>query len=186
MRAFLFIICLTSLASAKCGLWYTSKYTLKWHQFPSERLSSQVICNDIGMYQQCNRAQKIHDRYTMKNDLNVLEAKCYKHTVCYMEPPGNGRFWCQNMDAYNLCVTLRDDLANLTNDTNYQITCEKAERLSDNILVLDYYEPGPITTTVKLNMTTTLAEVTVAPANVSMLMYNSYLILIVYLATVFL
>ena len=178
-RIFLFVL-LLPIILGKCGLYWNyahsssrednqrtgglgSRYAT-WgfgfgHGFGYQSLSSIVTCNDVEMFEQCKRAQFLLDMQGIGEELN-----CAHNIVCSAAIPGNGKFWCQNLDAYDLCLHAQA----LSNTT---IICSLATKLSDDIAVLDYRESAatqppttpPTTPPTDSNMTTTTSPPTTTP-----------------------
>ena len=199
MLSFLFLFTFTTCVSAKCGLWYQFSHTserdgphrenryssnnpysdTQWAMgFGYESLDQEVTCLDLEMFHQCGRAQQMLDLYTAKNLLPYQTIGCHNHIVCASPlPTGNGRYWCQNMDSYDLCLIVQ----NITANTDYSVTCGFSILLQDNIPVLDYRQPGIlVTTTIALTIpeNTTVATTT-TPANGANMIINSFVVLLV-------
>lgn len=118
------------LAEAKCGLWVqfrrdtaTVAYQAQWKTpscciqgpgFPTngnfqtgygfESLDQMVVCNDMEMFHQCDRAQQLLDRLANDQNQPPFTLGCAQNIVCATEETSNGRYWCQNMDSYDLCL----------------------------------------------------------------------------------
>ena len=138
---------------------------------------------------------KAWDMFTMKNGLPPFTIGCAKHITCAATlPSSNGKYWCQNMDSYDLCMTAKAIIDVMNQTAQYPVECSFDVMLSDNIRVLDYRKPGPITTTtttvppttIPPNTTvpvTTTPPNTTAPAMASMLKYTSGLITLLLLVS---
>jgi len=166
-------------SEAKCGLWYQFSHNregpYRENKYGSgsvygnsdtqwaagyESLDQQIICNDEEMFQQCNRAQQVVDMALIKNNLPIVTIGCADHIICAPTlPTNNGKFYCQNMDSYDLCILAQELMIRLNEEARYQIKCTYATLLNDNIPVIDYRKPGPITTT------TTVVTNTTQPSN---------------------
>jgi hypothetical protein len=206
---FLFVAAVT-VTDAKCGLWYQFSHVLDgphWDNrngFPSgwyhgdvkwaagyESLDQFVICNDMEMFHQCNRAQQILDLFTTNNGLPPVTIGCAEHIACSANlPSGNGKFFCQNMDSYDICLHAQAAISSVNQTAQFPIRCVYAEMLSDNVPVLNYRQASPTTTTttaptIVTNVTFTEPPNTTAPASASTLKYASGIILLLLMFSLF-
>jgi len=202
MLIFLLFVTAVTVTEAKCGLWYQFSHTREgpfrenrggsYHgdtQWAAgyESLDQFVICNDMEMFHQCNRAQQVLDLFTTRNNLPLVTIGCAEHITCAANlPSGNGRFFCQNMDSYDLCIGAQAAIDGVNQTAQYPIRCVYAEMLSDNIPVLNYRQALPTTTTttaptVFTNVTLTEPPNTTAPASASTIACASGLILLLVL-----
>ena len=189
---------LITIVEAKCGLWYQFSHTregpfrenrygngasaygdTKWAA-GYESLDQQIMCNDEEMFQQCHRAQHILDVFATKNNLPLETIGCADNIICSPTLPGNnGKFYCQNMDAYDLCIQAQSFIDNLNQTAQYPIRCVYASMLSDDIPVINYRRSDPATTTVPAN--TTLPPTTTSPSVASLNLVSVLLLLLVLL-----
>lgn len=149
---------------AKCAVWlqYNHGYErLGYHAWVGyESLSKKPVCEDLEMFEQCKLAQSTYNRFRTDNGLNPIDIKCYNNIICApVLPSGNGVWYCQNMDSYDMCTSIQDIIVNASQASKYEIICEKAVELTDRIPVLDYRKPD-----VYVPTTTTVANATTAPA----------------------
>ena len=185
---------LIALTNCKCLLWYQFSHTSErdgphrenrfgggnrgdWHAdtqwamgFGYESLDQLVGCNDLEMFNQCDRAQKIIDLYTEKNDRPIINIGCSNNIACAATLPStNGKFWCQNMDSYDRCVSAKVMMDEMNQTQRYPIDCVFDVMLSDNIPVLNYRKSSPITTTTTTTTITTTTPMitTTVPSNTS-------------------
>jgi len=185
MLTFVFFTLLATTVNAKCALWYQFSHTserdgphrenrggsyygdTQWAMgFGYESLDQEVVCNDMEMFHQCDRAQKMLDAYTMKNNLPFVTINCADHIVCAaILPSGNGRYWCQNMDSYDICKFYSDTFTNGSGTAQFPIVCNLAVPLDDGIPVLEYRKPHIATTTTTTTAVPTLPPNTTVPAN---------------------
>jgi len=171
MRGFLFLA-FVSVTAAKCGLYWnyqhaeSQKYLNYYHRgfgygFGFQSFSTLVSCNDMEMFEQCKRAQKILDMWVGTGSGNQsIELGCARFIVCSADISENGKYWCQNMDSYDLCINAQTIIENANATSQYPIVCAQAVKLSDDIPVLPYREAHPITTTVPPNATTQIVTTT--------------------------
>lgn len=143
MQLHICIIILTFVITvkAKCGLGYQ-----EW------------ICNDMEMFYQCNRAQTILDAFTLKSNLPFYNLGCHKHIVCAAKL-SEGRYWCQNMDSYNLCLSGRDIIAYAVVSDKYPIECRFDVLLEDRIPVLNFTKPKVFITVSKVTSTSSKLDI---------------------------
>lgn len=179
-----FLISLFFIAiEAKCGLWYQFSHTREgpfrenrytggsyWGdtQWAAgyESLDQQIICNDEEMFQQCNRAQHVLDALLIKNNLPLVTIGCADHIICSpILPANNGKFYCQNMDSYDLCLRAQELVTHLNYEAQYPIRCVLATMLSDNVPVINYRKPGPVTTTTTVVTNATQPPNTTTPTS---------------------
>lgn len=152
------------------------------------------------MYGQCNAAQNMLNAHHLKMGLPMQTFGCYDHIVCNPPlPPRNGKSWCQNMDSYDVCVTIRNIIENANATAEYPVECNFAVMLTDNVRVLNYRRPAKITTTTTTttttpvpttttfwnttgsNITTTIAEETTAPASATQVIHSLSIMMFVLL-----
>ena len=94
-----------------------------------------VSCNDMEMYYQCERAQKMFDK-----DFPVpVEIQCMDYIACAAELPGDGKYWCQNVDSYRQCIIAKNIFS--LNNISYSFQCTKSVLLVDGRPVLNYKTP---------------------------------------------
>lgn len=200
----LFFILVVTI-EAKCGIWYQFSHTREGpfrdnrYGYPAgyyhgdtqwaagyESLDQFVICNDMEMFHQCNRAQTILDLFNTMNRLPIINIGCSEHIICAPNlPAGNGKYYCQNMDSYDLCVHAQSLVSNLNQTSQYPIRCVYSDMLSDNIQVIDYRQAAPTTTTtvstVFTNTSLTTAPNTTVPDTGSTLKYTTGIMFILML-----
>ena len=200
MQLFVCLLLIT-IVGAKCGLWYQFSHSregpfrenrygnggspyadTKWAA-GYESLDQQIMCNDEEMFQQCHRAQYILDAFASKNNLPLATIGCADNIVCSPTLPGNnGKFYCQNMDAYDLCLQAQLFIENLNQTAQYPIRCVYASMLSDNIPVINYRRSEPTTTIVPtVPANTTLTPTTTSPSLASLNLVSVLLLLLVLL-----
>jgi hypothetical protein len=207
---------LVPITNTKCLLWYQFSHTseregthrenrwggeyryayadTQWAMgFGFESLDQLLSCNDQEMYFQCDRAQKIIDLYTMKNDLPIVTIGCSNSIACASPlPNNNGKYWCQNMDSYDKCISAKIMIDNLTQSDRYPIECDFSVMLSDNIPILNYSKADPITTTITIttstpsnNITYTTISDTTMPSLSSTVTYSFVLYFILFLSFIY-
>jgi len=149
----MFIILFLCLVSAKCGLFWQyqrstanmyDNWVRRWNLLGFESLAGEMSCNDMEMFHQCNRVQQKIDLLSIETELG-----CAEHIGCKYEPPGNGRWWCQNMDSYDKCMLGLSIIRNHTNsnnsNNNSNVNCTFAVTRTDDYVVINYRQ-APIKT----------------------------------------
>ena len=199
---FLLLITIITITTSKCGLWHQFDHSftkdgphrINRCQPASKRcdfgwavgygyqsLDQKLICNDMEMFYQCNAAQEMLDAYHRAMGLSLRFIGCYDHIVCAPPLPSrNGKFWCQNMNSYDLCVIIRDIIEAANATIEYPVECKVAVMLTDRVPVLNYRMPPEITTT---STTTTIdlnANVTTAPASAFRLISSLGLVVLMF------
>ena len=118
--------CIVASVDARCGL------------SPSPKIR---VCNDMEMFEQCKRAQAQFDAYNNDRGYALVSVGCENNIVCvhdtyyYGGYGTNLYYWCQNMDAYNLCLRLQQILSNAT---KYPVQCSYQVN-QGSPLTVDYY-----------------------------------------------
>lgn len=166
-----------ALSAAKCGLWRQynhatqqdgpyfegnrgSSSRVAWaFGYGFESLDQNLVCNDMEMYYQCDRAQKYLDLYNAERGVPPSTVGCAQNIVCSWSPTGNGRVWCQNMDSFDLCVSIQEIL----NATRYSVECTFATPNTDGIPILNYRRSSESTTTTTVITTSTVPDPTFVP-----------------------
>ena len=115
-------------ALAKCGVEYLRDDTRGTSDFASKR----AFCNDMEMFEMCNRAQLKVDRFAdllsqhmlinkiitdQTLDFNSLEGTCDQSIVCYHDfdiiakngELTNEEIYCENKDLYNACQSIKNN-----------------------------------------------------------------------------
>lgn len=163
----LLIITFISIVTAKCGLWrqynrdtqrdgpYFNGNPGSWSRtawafsYGFESLDQNLACNDMEMFYQCDRAQKYLDLYNAEQNIAPATVSCAQNIVCSGAFTENGRFWCQNMNSFDLCVSVQSIL----NATKYSVECTYATANTDGIPILNYRRSPEITSTTTVTTT---------------------------------
>jgi hypothetical protein len=134
------------LVLSKCRLW--NFYDNQLHTFTS--------CNDWEMFYQCKRAQDILDHYLIQNNLPFVSLDCMRNIKCILEPlfTTTGTYYCQQIDSYNICVSVKNSLGKLK---QFPIDCIMSTPMENGSPVYGYYSRKPvdgITTSLTFNLPT--------------------------------
>lgn len=117
-------ILLINNVEAKCGVEYTRIYGSS-----HSGISKIAFCNDIEMYEMCNRAQHKVDKFvnlvsqymitnkinpTEYMNFNSLDGNCHQSITCYhdfVDPKTDKKeeMYCENIDLYNACVDIKNN-----------------------------------------------------------------------------
>lgn len=145
-----------------------SKYRSDWSfgfGYGYQSNTAVLTCNDLEMYYQCERAQRTLDRFLPTTlPIELREIRCMDYIVCAAELPGDGEFWCQNLDSYFQCIVARNIL--IANNFSDTVICRGAAELADGRQLLNYRTPRIRTatpTTAPTTATPTAAPTTAAP-----------------------
>lgn len=71
-------------------------------------------CNDMEMFSQCSRAQQYLDEFNKDQGYSFATIECSDNIVCADYNNLDSAYWCQNMDAYNICKSVQRILENFT------------------------------------------------------------------------
>ena len=123
MKILFILIVIITLVNAKCGITYTNS------------VDTDIFCNDMEMYGQCNSAQgKIEVfmlnliNYINENNLinnyhyDLPDLGCYLHISCMIpivilrEDRDKDFYYCQNINAFNQCKKANEYVNNFILD----------------------------------------------------------------------
>jgi len=165
MRVELFILLLVPVASAKCGVEYVKKTGSS-----NSGISRASFCNDVEMFEMCNRAQLRVDQfadlvmqYMLTNDIkaayldfNSLEGECHQSITCYHDFSNfddkncaidscREELYCENTDLYNACVKINNNFKVFTTLLNSSELFNNIMPFAPNIQCTRSNTVGPIT-----------------------------------------
>ena len=88
------------------------------------------------MFSQCSRAQQYLDEFNKDQGYSFATIECSDNIVCADYNNLDSAYWCQNMDAYNICKSVQRILENFT---KYPVECNYELVSTDQIPIINYY-----------------------------------------------